>query len=56
MANQLEYKLEELSPDADTLAQYLNNESAEGWELVTVVEGDGDNIDRPLTTSSSVGN
>jgi hypothetical protein len=44
MANQLEYKLEELSPDSGTFAQYLNHESVEGWELVTVVEVDGDDI------------
>jgi hypothetical protein len=48
MANQLEYKLEELSPDSATLAQYLNDESAEGWELVSVVEVDGDDVGRSL--------
>ncbi len=42
MANQLEYKLEELSSDSGTLAKYLNEESAEGWDLVTVMEVDGD--------------
>lgn len=42
MPKQLEYKLEELSPETATFAQYLNEESAEGWELVTVVEVDGD--------------
>jgi hypothetical protein len=46
MANQLEYKLEELSPNADTLAQHLNDESAEGWELVSVVEVDGKDVGR----------
>ena len=34
------YKLEE-SPGTDELAQYLNGESGEGWDLVTVIGGDG---------------
>ena len=46
MANQLEYKLETLSSDPGTLAKYLNEESAEGWDLVTVMEADGDNVGR----------
>ena len=39
MPTQWEYKLEE-SPGADELAQYLNGESGEGWDLVTVISGD----------------
>jgi hypothetical protein len=48
MANELEYKLEELSLDSSALAQYLNHESAQGWELVTVVEVDGADIGQSL--------
>jgi hypothetical protein len=40
MATQWEYKLEE-SPGTDEFAQYLNDESGEGWDLVTVIDGDG---------------
>ncbi len=39
MATQWEYKLEE-SPTTD-FAQFLNDESGEGWDLVTVIAGDG---------------
>jgi hypothetical protein len=48
MAKQLEYKLEQLSPDANTLTESLNHEGAEGWELVTVVEADGYSVGRSL--------
>jgi hypothetical protein len=40
MPAQCEYKLEE-SPGTDELSQYLNDESEEGWDLVTVIGGDG---------------
>jgi hypothetical protein len=36
MASQWEYKLE-LTPNVETFAQQLNDQSEEGWELVTVV-------------------
>ena len=42
MPTQWEYKLEELSPEAATFAQHLNDENAEGWELVTGVAAGGD--------------
>jgi hypothetical protein len=45
MATQWDYKLEE-SPGTDELAQYLNDESGEGWDLVTVIGGDGGSINR----------
>ncbi len=41
MASQWEYRLEEMSPDAGSLIQHLNEESGEGWDLVTVIAGDG---------------
>ena len=41
MASQWEYRLEEMSPDAGTVVQHLNDESAEGWDLVTVIAADG---------------
>lgn len=40
MATHWEYRLEE-SPRTDGLAQYLNDESGESWDLVTVIGGDG---------------
>jgi hypothetical protein len=46
MATQWEYKLEELGPEARTFAQELNDESGEGWELVTVVELGVDDVGR----------
>ncbi len=46
MVNQWEYKLEELSLEADTFAQRLNDEGGEGWELVTVVELGADDVGR----------
>jgi hypothetical protein len=36
MATQWEYKLEN-SPETNQLAQFLTNESEQGWDLVTVV-------------------
>jgi hypothetical protein len=48
MAKQLEYKVERLNPDVSTLTESLNHEGAEGWELVTVVEADGENVGRSL--------
>ncbi len=40
MATQWEYKLAD-SPRTDEFPQYLNDESAEGWDLVTVMSSDG---------------
>jgi hypothetical protein len=48
MAKQLEYKLEQRSSDTDTFAQYLSDESVEGWELVTVMQAEGGDGGRPL--------
>ena len=45
MAAQREYKLEE-SPGTNDLAQYLNGESGEGWDLVTVIGSDGGSMNR----------
>ena len=46
MANQWEYKVEELAPEAGTFAQHLNDEGGEGWELVTAVELGADDVGR----------
>lgn len=44
MPSQWEYKLEELSPaeEAKLLAEHLNGESADGWDLVTVLPASDD--------------
>jgi hypothetical protein len=42
MATQWEYKLVE-SPATAGITQHLNEESAEGWDLVTVISADGVN-------------
>jgi hypothetical protein len=38
MPAHLEYKLEALSLEVDKLADYLNEQSKNGWEFVTVLE------------------
>jgi hypothetical protein len=48
MATSWEYKLEELTFDATTVVERLNEESEEGWNLVTTVEVCGDNVKRSL--------
>jgi hypothetical protein len=40
MTTQWDYKLED-SRGKDETAQYLNDQSAEGWDLVTVIRSDG---------------
>lgn len=40
MPTQWEYKLEELSSDVATVTQHLNDESADGWDLVTALPAD----------------
>jgi hypothetical protein len=37
MPRHLEYKLEALSLDVDKLADYVDDQIRDGWELVTVV-------------------
>jgi hypothetical protein len=37
MPTHLEYKLEALNLDVDTLAHYVDDQISQGWELVTVV-------------------
>jgi hypothetical protein len=46
MAPNWEYKLEPPSPDVGTLTEMLSNEDAEGWELVTVVGTESDDVGR----------
>ena len=45
MAPQWEYKQGQ-SPGSEELTQYLNDESGEGWELVTVLGGGDGSTDR----------
>lgn len=48
MAAQWEYKVEELGPEMDAFAQHLNDQGAEGWELVTEVELVSRRLDRSV--------
>jgi hypothetical protein len=46
MTTQWDYKLEERR-GSDEITRYLNDQSAEGWDLVTVISSDGgDSKDR----------
>jgi hypothetical protein len=46
MATRWEYKVEQLACEPGTFAQFLNDESGEGWDLVTVVELGADDVGR----------
>ena len=56
MPTHLEYKLEALSLDIDTLADYLSNQSSEGWELVTVVDAQAGGSMQRLIFRRELGN
>jgi len=43
-----EYKLEALNVDLDELSEYLNEQSSDGWELVTVLDGAGEDGHRSV--------
>jgi len=48
MSTHWEYKLEASTHELGALAGHLNDESAEGWELVTVIDADSDDAGRSL--------
>lgn len=48
MPTQWEYKLEDLSGEARAITQRLDDESVEGWDLVTVLPA-ADDVGTPST-------